>query len=113
MISTWAGGLSVNKEGWKILSENGTAIDAIEKGGNWIEDTIDCCVGLGGNPDRDGIVTLDACMMNFDGSCGAVAALERIKHPISVARRVMEKTPHVLLAGAGAQQFALEKVYPN
>ncbi|MFM8740444.1 MAG: isoaspartyl peptidase/L-asparaginase family protein, partial [Cytophagales bacterium] len=65
------------------------------------------CVGLGANPDRDGFVTLDACIMDEQYNCGAVAFLERIKHPVSVARRVMEKTPHVMLVGEGAQQFAL------
>jgi len=109
MISTWADGIHTNKEGWNILSKKGNAMDAIEAGGRWIENQENCCVGLGGNPDRDGIVTLDACVMDHEYNCGGVAALERIKHPLSVARRVMEKTPHVLLAGAGAQQFALEQ----
>lgn len=108
IISTWADGKQVNAAAWPLLKSGKSGLDAIEKGGNWIEDTINCCVGLGGNPDRDGKVTLDASMMNHDGSIGAVAALERIKYPISVARQVMEKTPHVLLVGHGAQQFALE-----
>ena len=76
------------------------------------EDSINCCVGLGANPDRDGIVTLDACIMDDKGNCGSVGALERIKHPISVARRVMEKTPHVMLVGQGAQQFAVAEGFP-
>lgn len=109
MISTWADGLNTNKEGWAVLDKNGTAMDAIEAGAVWIESQTNCCVGLGGNPDRDGIVTLDACVMDHAYNCGGVAALERIKHPLSVARLVMEKTPHVLLAGDGAQQFALEQ----
>jgi N4-(beta-N-acetylglucosaminyl)-L-asparaginase len=71
-----------------------------------------CCVGLGANPDRDGHVTLDSCIMDEHFNCGSVAFLERIKHPVSVARRVMEKTPHVMLAGAGAQQFAIEQGFP-
>ena len=71
-----------------------------------------CCVGLGANPDRDGYVTLDACIMDEYANCGSVAFLERIKHPISVARRVMEKTPHVMLVGSGAQQFAVEEGFP-
>lgn len=108
MISTWDSGMRVNEAGWKILSAGGTALDAIEAGGNYMEDQNDCCVGLNGYPDRDGIVTLDASIMDHDANCGSVAALEQIKHPISVARKVMEKTPHVFLAGAGAQQFALE-----
>jgi N4-(beta-N-acetylglucosaminyl)-L-asparaginase len=108
IISTWDEGRNVNNVAWPILSSGGTGLDAIEKGGNFIEDQINCCVGLGGNPDRDGIVTLDASIMDYDGRIGAVAALERIQHPISVARQVMEHTPHVLLVGQGAQLFALE-----
>ena len=71
-----------------------------------------CCVGLGANPDRDGFVTLDACIMDEHANCGSVAFLERIKHPVSVARRVMEKTPHVMLVGSGAQQFAIAEGFP-
>ena len=108
VISTWDSGMAVNAEAWKVLSANGKALDAVEAGARQIEDTINCCVGLGGYPDRDGIVTLDSCIMDEHANCGAVAGLERIKHPVSVARRVMEKTPHVILVGAGAQQFALE-----
>lgn len=108
VISTWDSGMEVNAEAWKLLSTNGTALDAIEAGARQIENTVNCCVGLGGHPDRDGIVTLDACIMDEKSNCGAVAGLEQIKHPISVARKVMENTPHVLLVGNGAQQFALE-----
>jgi N4-(beta-N-acetylglucosaminyl)-L-asparaginase len=100
--------MAVNAEAWKILSKKGAAIEAIEAGAIQIENEINCCVGLGGFPDRDGIVTLDACIMDHNANCGAVAGLERIKHPISVARKVMEKTPHVILVGNGAQQFAVE-----
>jgi N4-(beta-N-acetylglucosaminyl)-L-asparaginase len=108
VISTWDNGMAVNAEAWKILSANGKAIDAVEKGANQIEDIINCCVGLGGYPDRDGKVTLDACIMDEHANCGAVGAIEQIKHAISVARKVMEKTPHILLVGDGAQQFAIE-----
>ena len=108
MISTWDEGRNVNNAAWNILSDNGRALDAIEKGGRYVEEKISCCVGLGGNPDRDGIVTLDACIMDEHANCGAVAGLEQIKHPISVARKLMETTPHVLLVGNGAQQFAME-----
>ena len=108
VVSTWDSGMAVNAEAWKILSANGRSLDAVEAGARQIEDTINCCVGLGGYPDRDGIVTLDSCIMDENANCGAVAGLERIKHPVSVARKVMEKTPHVILVGAGAQQFALE-----
>lgn len=108
VISTWDSGMPVNAAAWEILSAKGTALDAVEAGARHIEDKIDCCVGLGGYPDRDGIVTLDSCIMDHKANCGAVAGLERIKHPVSVARKVMEKTPHVILVGAGAQQFAIE-----
>ncbi len=108
VISTWDSGMPVNAAAWKILEKNGTALDAVEAGAIHIENDINCCVGLGGYPDRDGIVTLDACIMDHNANCGAVAGIERIKHPISVARKVMEKTPHVILVGNGAQQFALE-----
>jgi len=108
VVSTWEGGMNVNAAAWKILSAKGKALDAVEAGAMHIENEISCCVGLGGYPDRDGIVTLDSCIMDEHANCGAVAGLERIKHPVSVARKVMEKTPHVILVGAGAQQFALE-----
>ena len=112
VISTWDAGIEANKAAWKILGNKGRALDAVEKGVNVTEASINCCVGLGANPDRDGIVTLDACIMDEHGNCGGVAALERIKHPISVARRVMENTPHVLLVGEGAQQFAVSEGFP-
>ena len=108
VVSTWDSGLPVNAVAWKILREQkGRALDAVEAGARSIEDTINCCVGLGGNPDRDGKVTLDACIMDEFANCGAVAYLQHIKHPISVARKVMESTPHVFLVGDGALQFAL------
>src|SRR5450432_802993 len=113
VISTWESGKDVNTEAWKILSANGRALDAVEAGARQIEGLINCCVGLGGYPDRDGIVTLDACIMDEHSNCGAVAGLEQIKHPISVARKVMENTQHVLLVGNGAQQFAIENGFPK
>ncbi len=109
VISTWDAGLEANKAAWQILSKNGRALDAVEKGVMVTEASKNCCIGLGANPDRDGFVTLDACIMDENFNCGSVAFLERIKHPISVARRVMEKTPHVMLVGNGAQQFALNE----
>lgn len=108
MLSTWEEGRHVNNAAWEILSKKGKAIDAIEAGAVYVENKISCCVGLGGNPDRDGIVTLDACIMDEQANCGAVAGLERIKHPLSVAKKIMETTPHVLLVGNGAQKFALQ-----
>ena len=112
VISTWDAGIAANKAAWDVLSKKGKAIDAVEKGVMVTEDSQNCCVGLGANPDRDGFVTLDASIMDDKFNCGSVAFLERIKHPISVARRVMEKTPHVMLVGAGAQQFAVAEGFP-
>ncbi|MBM3178427.1 MAG: N(4)-(beta-N-acetylglucosaminyl)-L-asparaginase [Bacteroidetes bacterium] len=108
VISTWNFGLEANVEAWKILNKGGRALDAIEAGARVPEaDPKNTTVGYGGAPDREGIVTLDACIMDEKGGCGSVVFLEGIKHPISVARLVMEKTPHVMLAGEGAQQFAI------
>ncbi|MDF2386417.1 N(4)-(beta-N-acetylglucosaminyl)-L-asparaginase [Nostoc ellipsosporum NOK] len=112
VISTWDAGLAANQGAWEILGKGGAALDAVEKGVMVTESSINCCVGLGGNPDRDGFVTLDACIMDHQFNCGSVAFLERIKHPVSVARRVMEKTPHVMLVGSGAQQFAVAEGFP-
>lgn len=108
VISTWETGKDVNTEAWKILSANGRALDAVEAGARQVEGIINCCVGLGGYPDRDGIVTLDSCIMDEHANCGSVGGLEQIKHPVSVARKIMETTPHVMLVGQGAQQFAIE-----
>ena len=108
VVATWNNGKEVNAEAWKILSKNGRALDAVEAGARYVEDTIDCCIGLGGYPDRDGIVTLDSCIMDEHANCGSVGGIEQIKHPVSVARKIMETTPHIMLVGAGAQQFALE-----
>lgn len=112
VISTWDAGINANKAAWQVLGKGGRALDAVEKGVMVTESEQSCCVGLGANPDRDGFVTLDACIMDENANCGSVAFLERIKHPISVARRVMEKTPHVMLVGSGAQQFAVEQGFP-
>ena len=112
VISTWNEGLSANKAAWDILSKGGRALDAVEEGVRVTEASQNCCVGLGANPDRDGFVTFDASIMDEKFNCGSVAFLERIKHPISVARRVMEKTPHVMFVGAGAQQFAVAEGFP-
>jgi N4-(beta-N-acetylglucosaminyl)-L-asparaginase len=109
VVSTWDAGLAANLAAWKVIGVGGKALDAVENGVKVTEDEISCCVGLSGNPDRDGHVTLDASIMDHEFNCGSVAFLERIKHPISVARRVMEKTPHVMLVGEGAQQFALSE----
>lgn len=108
VISTWWFGVEANKEAWKILESGGRALDAVEAGVRVPEaDPKVRSVGYGGLPDRDGRVTLDACIMDEFSNCGSVAFLEHIKHPISVARLVMEKTPYIMLVGEGALQFAL------
>jgi N4-(beta-N-acetylglucosaminyl)-L-asparaginase len=110
VLSTWNFGLKANEEAWKILSTGGKSLDAVEHGVKIIEaDPNERSVGYGGRPDRDGHVTLDACIMDEFSNIGAVLCMEHIMHPISVARAIMEKTPHVMLAGDGALQFALEQ----
>ena len=109
VISTWDFGMAANLEAWKTLSANGRAVDAVEAGVKIPEaDPTNQSVGYGGNPDRDGRVTLDACIMDEFYNCGSVMCLEHIVHAISVARLVMEKTPHVVLSGEGALKFALD-----
>jgi len=109
VISTWDFGVAANQAAWKVLKNKGRALDAVEEGVKVPElDLKNHTVGKGGYPDRDGFVTLDACIMDELGNCGSVAALENITHAISVARLIMEKTPHVMLVGKGAENFALE-----
>lgn len=112
VVSTWDSGLTANAGAWPILERSGRALDAVEAAGRASEDEISCCVGLGALPDRDGRVTLDSCIMDEKANIGAVSFLERIKHPVSVARKVMETTPHVMLSGEGAQQFAVKNGFP-
>ncbi len=109
VICTWDFHNSTAKA-WEILNTGGSSLDAVEQGVMVEEaDASNQTVGLGGRPDRDGNVTLDACIMDKDGNCGAVLCMQNIVHPISVARKVMEDTPHVMLAGKGAEQFAYEQ----
>lgn len=110
VLSTWNFGMEANKVAWEILIRGGRALDAVEAGARVPEaDPSERSVGYGGRPDRDGKVTLDACIMDENFNIGSVACLQHIKHPVSVARAVMEKTPHVMLAGDGALQFALSQ----
>lgn len=110
MVSTWDFGRAANAAGWERRRAGGSALDMVEAGGRVTEaDLTNMSVGPGGLPDRDGRVTLDACVMTWTADIGAVCALEGIAHPVSVARAVMEKTPHVMLAGEGARRFALEQ----
>jgi N4-(beta-N-acetylglucosaminyl)-L-asparaginase len=110
VLSTWRFGLKANEIAWKKLQEESRAIDAVEAGVRVIEsDPTERSVGYGGRPDRDGHVTLDACIMDEFANIGSVAFLEHIKNPVSVARAVMEKTPHVMLVGDGALEFAIDQ----
>jgi N4-(beta-N-acetylglucosaminyl)-L-asparaginase len=110
ILSTWNFGLKANEVAWNILSKNGKALDAVENGVKLVEaDPNERSVGYGGRPDRDGFVTLDACIMDHEQNIGSVACLQHIVHAISVARAVMEKTPHVMLVGDGALSFALSQ----
>lgn len=109
VLSTWDIGLRANRAAWQGLANDTGyhALTAVEAGARAIESETNCCVGLDGIPDTEGRVTLDASIMDNNYNCGSVAFLEGIRHPVTVARQVMESTPHVLLVGEGAQQFAL------
>ncbi len=109
VISTWKHGLPANIVAWEILSAGGYALDAVEAGVRVAEaDPEVMSVGYGSLPDANGCLTLDASVMDELGRAGSVAFLQHIKHPVSVARKVMEQTPHVMLAGKGALRFALD-----
>lgn len=109
ILSTWDFGKAVPEAAYKTIVNGGTVVDAVENAVRIPEgDPKVTSVGYGGYPDRDGKVTLDASIMDGNGNCGSVVFLEHIMHPVSVARLVMEKTQHVMLAGEGALQFALE-----
>lgn len=109
-VATWKPNLKATEAAWQVLSQGGRALDAVEAGARVPEaDPEDTSVGYGGLPDREGKVTLDACIMDEKGDAGSVTFLQHIMHPVSVARKVMEETPHVMLSGDGALQFALEQ----
>ncbi len=110
VLSTWSHGLAANESAWSLIEKNASALDAVENGVKVTEaDVTNRSVGIGGRPDRDGHLTLDACIMDHRSMCGSVACLEGIDHPISVARAVMERTQHVMLVGQGARDFALSQ----
>lgn len=110
IVSTWDFGVQANQVAWNTLQSGASTLDVVEAGARWVESELcNSTVGHCGNPDRDGVLTLDASIMDGDGRCGSVAALEDIDHPVSVACNVMEVTPHVMLVGAGAQQFAVQQ----
>lgn len=108
-ICTWAFYGATEKAG-ALLEEGKSALDAIISGVAVEEENIEnTTVGIGATPDREGNVTLDACVMNPEGDCGAVLAVENIVNVAALARKVMEETPHVILAGKGAEEFAYEQ----
>jgi N4-(beta-N-acetylglucosaminyl)-L-asparaginase len=114
-VSTWAGTQPAVAKSREIMLAGGKLLDAVEQGIRLEEANVrNSTVGIGGRPNADGVVQLDACIMNGPGhQAGAVGAIEDILHPISVARRIMETTKHVLLVGDGAQKFALENGFPK
>ncbi|RZS96234.1 isoaspartyl peptidase/L-asparaginase family protein [Cecembia calidifontis] len=113
ILSTWDHGMPANDKAWEVLMETGDLVSAVEEGVKVTElDMENLSVGLQGLPDREGIPTLDASIMKGDGSCGSVAFVRQVRHPISLARKVMEETPHVMLVGEGARQFAIAQGFP-
>ncbi len=114
IVSTWDFGAAANAAAFDRIRSGGTLLDGVEAGAMVPEaDPANHSVGLGGYPDRDGVVTLDAIIMDDAGHVGAVAALEDTVHAISVARAVMERTPHTFLVGDGATRFAREQGFPK
>lgn len=109
ILSTWNHGLPANTKAMEVLGAGGSVLDAVEQGVAIVEsDFTNRSVGLGGLPDRDGIVTLDACIQDHDGRAGAAAFIQEFEHPIRIARAIMERTPHVMLVGTGAEKWAIE-----
>lgn len=107
IVSTWSFGMKANEVAWPMLHAGRDALDAIEAGCRAVESdpSVDS-VGVGGLPDASGEVSLDACVMRSPSECGSVAYVRNYPNPVSIARRVMEKTVHVMLAGEGAESFA-------
>jgi isoaspartyl peptidase/L-asparaginase-like protein (Ntn-hydrolase superfamily) len=114
VIATWPFGRTAVTTAAPLLEQGKPALDAALAGAQAVEDGPNThSVGFGGLGNAIGTVQLDACVM--DGrtlACGGVAALENVRHPAAVARRVMEKTPHVLLVGEGARLFAVQQNFP-
>jgi len=109
-LSTWKHGFQPNRITYDALQSGKSALDAVELGAQYCESDLTCMsVGRGGLPDATGEVTLDASIMDHAGNCGSVAFVRNYEHVISIARLVMEKTPHVMLAGEGAEQFAAQE----
>ena len=110
IIATWRVPNATAKA-WEVLQDGGTSLDAVEQGCMIEEaDVKNASVGKGGLPDRDGNVTLDACIMDKNGDYGAVMCVQNITHVISLARKVMEETPHVMLAGKALRNLVINRV---
>jgi isoaspartyl peptidase/L-asparaginase-like protein (Ntn-hydrolase superfamily) len=114
VIATWPFGQMAVKTAVPLLQQGKPALDAALAGAQAVEDDPKVnSVGYAGLPNAVGTVQLDACVMDGQTlNCGAVGGLENIRHPAALARRVMEKTPHVLLVGEGARQFAVQQGFP-
>lgn len=114
VVATWPFGQIAVKTAGPLLDQGKPALDAAIAGAQAVEDDPKVhSVGYGGIPNSIGTVQLDACVMDGQTlACGAVAAVENIRHVAALARRVMEKTPHILLAGEGARLFAVEQGFP-
>jgi isoaspartyl peptidase/L-asparaginase-like protein (Ntn-hydrolase superfamily) len=114
VIATWPFGEIAVRTAIPLLRDGRPALDAAIAGAQAVEDDPAVhSVGFGGLANSIGTVSLDACVM--DGrtlSCGAVAALENVRHPAALARRVMERTPHILIVGEGARLFAVQQGFP-
>ena len=110
-ISTWKT-TEANQKAGQMLDKGEHALDAAVAGVEIEEENPkNTTVGYGGAPDRTGKVTLDACVMNHLGDCGSVVAVENIVNVARLAKDVMEKTPHVMLSGKGAEEFAISQGY--
>lgn len=111
ILSTWSFGQKANAAGWPFLAgPNGSSLDAVEQACRAVEsDPEVLSVGRGGCPDRSGEVSLDASIMQAPSRCGSVCYVRRFEHPVSIARMVMEKLRHVLVAGDGADRFAMRQ----
>ncbi len=106
LLTTWPFGDAANRAAWPALEAGGSSLDAVEAVCAHVDDDESVhTVGYGGLPDRDGAVSLDGCVMQSPARVGSVCAVRRHAHPVTLARRVMEETPHVMLAGPGADGF--------
>ena len=110
LLSTWPFGLPANAAGFPFAQKPNGILDALEH--TCIHAELDPAVdsvGIGGLPDASGTVSLDGAVMLSPARSAGVACIRKYPHPVSIARRVMEKTPHKLLVGDGAELFAAQQ----